>query len=396
MFEHLEPVPGDPILDLLQAFMADPRPAKVNLSVGIYYDEQGQVPLLASVQEAQHRLLQAIPSRSYLPMEGDSVYRQCVGELLFAGSVDTGHFAVTTVQTVGGSGALKIGADFLHGAYPQARVWVSDPTWDNHYGIFEGAGFSVERYPYYSAATQGFDYPAALATFQGLPAGSIVVLHPCCHNPTGVQPSQEQWHALLDALQAVDAVVFMDMAYQGLGLGLDEDAWLVRECARRGMEFLLASSFSKTFSLYAERVGALSIVARKEQSAVLMGQLKRAVRRNYSSPPLFGSTLVKSVLGDPALVTLWRTELAGMRARIIDLRTRLSEGLSARMPGRDFSSLLRQQGMFGYTGLTADQVDTLRAQYGIYALRSGRICIAGLTRENVGRVCDAWTAVVKD
>ncbi|WP_213881080.1 amino acid aminotransferase [Pseudomonas sp. dw_358] len=394
MFEHLEPVPGDPILDLLQAFIADPRPQKVNLSVGIYYDEHGQVPLLESVAQAQHSVLEAAPSRSYLPMEGDAEYRRCVGQLVFADSVDTQTFSVVTVQTVGGSGALKVGADFLQGAYPQATVWVSDPTWDNHYGIFEGAGFSVRRYPYYAAATQGFDYPAALAAFEALPASSIVVLHPCCHNPTGVQPSQAQWHGLLDALQTRNAVVFMDMAYQGLGLGLDEDAWLVRECARRGLEFLLANSFSKTFSLYAERVGALSVVVRKEQATTLMGQLKRAVRRNYSSPPLFGSLLVKSVLGDPARAALWRTELAAMRGRIIDLRRGLFEGLTTRMPQRDFSNLLHQQGMFGYTGLSPEQVDALREQHGIYALRTGRICIAGLTAENTERVCDAWAAVV--
>ena len=259
MFEHLPLYAGDPILGLMGEYAEDPRPGKINLSVGIYYDNEGRIPLLPTVQAAEDQVVAQHKPRSYLPMEGEGAYRACVKGLLFADSVDTSKHDVAVIQTVGGSGALKVGADFLKTAWSDSQVWVSDPTWDNHLGIFQGAGFKVNRYPYYDAATKAFDFEGARSTLSELPPRSIVLLHPCCHNPTGIQPEQAQWVELLDILQARNAILFLDIAYQGFGDGLDEDAWLIRECARRGLEFLVSSSFSKTFSLYGERVGALSV-----------------------------------------------------------------------------------------------------------------------------------------
>jgi aromatic-amino-acid transaminase len=394
MFEHLPRYAGDPILGLMSEFFADPRTDKVNLGVGIYYDELGRVPLLDCVSQAEQALISEHQPRSYLPMEGESTYRLLVQKLIFADSLDERRFGASIVQTVGGSGALKVGADFLRSAWPGREVWVSDPTWDNHLGIFEGAGFKVNRYPYYNPTTQAFDYGGALAAFKSMAAQSIVLLHPCCHNPTGIQPTREQWTSLLDALQESEVIPFLDIAYQGFGQGLDDDAWVIRECARRGMEFLVSSSFSKTFSLYGERVGALSVVSRIHDSELVFGQLKLSVRRNYSSPPIFGAALVARVLGTPALRLLWESELATMRSRIVEMRTLLVDGLTKLMPERDFSFLQWQEGMFAYTGLSAVQVQALKMDHGVYAVETGRICIAGLSSHNINRVCAAFAKVM--
>lgn len=394
MFEHLPHYAGDPILGLMGEFANDPRPHKVNLGVGIYNDEQGRVPLLECVARAEQLIVEEQQPRTYLPMEGEATYRQRVSELLFGNSLADKPLSASVVQTVGGSGALKVGADFLRSAWPSRDLWVSDPTWDNHLGIFEGSGFKVNRYPYYDSATRAFDYEGALATFKSLPEHSIVLLHPCCHNPTGIQPTRDQWRNLLDALQARSAILFLDIAYQGFGQGLEGDAWVIRECANRSLEFLVSSSFSKTFSLYGERVGALSVVSREQDAELVLGQLKLSVRRNYSSPPMFGAGLVARVLGTPELRTLWESELAGMRARIIDMRAKLVAGLSQRVHGQDFSFLQRQEGMFAYTGLSADQVRLLKAEHGVYAVETGRICIAGLSEDNIDRVCQAFASVI--
>lgn len=394
MFEHLPRYAGDPILGLMSEFFADPRMGKVNLGVGIYYDEQGRVPLLDCVAQAERALVSEHQPRSYLPMEGEPTYRALVHRLIFAKSLDERQFGTSIVQTVGGSGALKVGADFLRSAWPGREVWVSDPTWDNHIGIFEGAGFKVNRYPYYDPATRAFDYEGALTAFKSMPAQSIVLLHPCCHNPTGIQPTREQWKGILDALQTSEVIPFLDIAYQGFGQGLDDDAWMIRECAARGMEFLVSSSFSKTFSLYGERVGALSVVSRIHDAELVFGQLKLSVRRNYSSPPIFGAALVARVLGTPALRQLWESELATMRSRIVQMRTQLVDGLTRLMPERDFSFLQRQEGMFAYTGLSVAQVQALKMDHGVYAVETGRICIAGLSPHNIDRVCAAFAKVM--
>lgn len=395
MFEHLPLYAGDPILGLMGEYAEDPRPGKINLSVGIYYDNEGRIPLLPTVQAAEDQVVAQRKPRSYLPMEGEGAYRACVKGLLFADSVDTSKHDVAVIQTVGGSGALKVGADFLKTAWPDSQVWVSDPTWDNHLGIFQGAGFKVNRYPYYDAATKAFDFEGARSTLSELPPRSIVLLHPCCHNPTGIQPEQAQWVELLDILQARNAILFLDIAYQGFGDGLDEDAWLIRECARRGLEFLVSSSFSKTFSLYGERVGALSVHTTQQSFPLVYGQLKLHVRRNYSSPPMFGASLVAQVLGDPAANARWQAELAEMRERIIHMRQALVEGLAKKVPDQDFSFLARQKGMFAYTGLTAAQVGKLKREHAVYAVDTGRICIAGLSEQNVEKVCEAFAAVIK-
>lgn len=394
MFEHLPLYAGDPILGLMGEFAEDTRPGKVNLGVGIYYDELGRVPLLPSVQQAEELLVAEHQPRSYLPMEGAPAYRRVVEQLLFADSVDRNRHAIAVIQTVGGSGALKVGADFLKTAWPDSQVWVSDPTWDNHLGIFQGAGFKVNRYPYFEPNRKAFDFDGALEALQQLPPKAIVVLHPCCHNPTGIQPEREHWVKMLDAIQARDAITFLDIAYQGFGKGLDEDAWVIRECARRGMEFLVSSSFSKTFSLYGERVGALSVHTTLDSQALVLGQLKLHVRRNYSSPPMFGASIVARVLGDAGLNRQWQAELAEMRQRITAMRGALVEGLSKRLPERDFSFLAHQEGMFAYTGLNAEQVRRLKAEHGVYAVETGRICIAGLSPSNLDRVIEAFAAVM--
>ena len=396
MFEHVKPYAGDPIFALVDAYNADPRPAKVNLSIGIYFDEQGRLPVLPSVQLAEVRILAAAGPKPYLPMEGDAACRAEVAKLLLG----PGHPAiaagrVATIQTVGSSGGLKVGADFLKTWLPDAAVWVSDPTWDNHRSMFEGSGFQVHSYPYFDAASGGLRFDAMLDTLRGLPKRSIVLLHACCHNPTGVDLSAAQWDALIPVLRDRELLPYLDLAYQGFGDGITEDAYAVRALADAGLTFFVANSFSKSMSVYGERCGALSAVcASAAEAELVMGQLRFTVRRIYSSPGLHAAKIVAHVLGDADLRPMWEAELASMRERILAMRRALHSRLAALLPGRDVGYLLTQRGMFSYTGLSGAQVDTLREQHAVYLIRSGRVCIAGLNSANVGRTAEAIAAVL--
>lgn len=397
MFQHIDAAPGDPILSLMEDFKADPRELKVNLSIGLYYNEEGQVPQLRSVQEARRRLeADASKPDLYLPMEGYRPYREQVQRLLFgAKSVALREGRVATVQTVGGSGALKVGADFLRRYYPDADVWVSDPTWENHLSIFEGAGFTTHTYPYYDKKTGTVDHAAMVACLRALPAQSIVLLHPCCHNPTGADLTSEQWDEVIAVLAEKELIPFLDMAYQGLGSGLDDDCYAIRAMVDAGLNFLVSHSFSKIFSLYGDRIGALSVVCPEASNAErVLSQLKRTVRRNYSSPPVRGAQVVAEILRDDALHQQWRAEVEAMRVRIKAMRIALAEHLTERLPTYQTQYLTTQRGMFSYTGLTAEQVDRLREDYGVYMVRSGRVCVAGLNTQNLVPVAEAMAALL--
>jgi len=396
MFQHVQPYAGDPIFALVDAFNADARPHKVNLSIGIYFDEQGRLPVLPSVQAAEQRILAEGGAKPYLAMEGDAAARAQVARLLLGAdhpALATGR--VATIQTVGSSGGLKVGADFLKTWLPGSAVWVSDPTWDNHRSMFEGSGFVVNSYPYYDASTGGVRFDAMLECLRGLPARSIVLLHACCHNPTGVDLTAAQWDALIPVLRERELLAYLDLAYQGFGDGIAEDAYAVRALADAGLTFFVANSFSKSMSVYGERCGALSaICADKAEAELVMGQLRFTVRRLYSSPAIHAAKIVSHVLGDADLRPMWEAELAQMRERIMAMRRMLHERLTARLPGRDFGYFLTQRGMFSYTGLTAAQVDRLREEHAVYLIRSGRICVAGLNTGNVGRTAEAMAAVI--
>jgi len=396
MFQHVQPYAGDPIFALVDAFNADARPHKVNLSIGIYFDEQGRLPVLDSVRGAEALILAAGGAKPYLPMEGDARMRIEVQKLLLgAGHPAIAAQRVATIQGVGSSGGLKIGADFLRTWLPDSQVWVSDPTWDNHRSMFEGSGFVVNTYPYYDAASGGVRFEAMLQALRGLPARSIVLLHACCHNPTGVDLTREQWQALVPVLRERELLAYLDLAYQGFGDGIAEDAYAVRALADAGLTFFVANSFSKSMSVYGERCGALTAVcADAAEAALVLGQLRYTVRRVYSSPPLHAAQIVAHVLGDAELRGMWEGELAAMRERIAAMRRALHDRLVQRLPGRDFSYFLTQRGMFSYTGLSAAQVDRLREEHAVYLIRSGRICVAGLNLGNVERVAEAMAAVM--
>ncbi len=396
MFEHVEPYAGDPIFALVDAFNADKRPHKVNLSIGIYFDEAGRLPVLASVREAESRLLATGGPKPYLPMEGAADARRAVQALLFGAQ----HEAITsgrvaTIQSVGSSGGLKVGADFLKRWFPASEVWISDPSWDNHRSMFEGSGFTVKAYPYYDAATGGVRFEAMLEAVDRLPARSVVLLHACCHNPTGVDLTPAQWDRLIPVLKRRELIPYLDLAYQGFGDGLDADAYAVRAMAATGMAFIVANSFSKSMSVYGERCGALSVVCPTAREAELvLGQLKLTVRRIYSSPAIHSAGIMALVLGEPALRAMWEREVGQMRERILAMRKALHSVISARVPGRDFGYLLTQRGMFSYTGLSAAQVDRLREEHAVYLIRSGRMCVAGLNAGNVERTAQAMAAVM--
>lgn len=394
MFQNVDAYAGDPILSLMEKFKQDPRTEKVNLSIGLYYTEQGIVPQLAAVAEAEERLQASIHEASvYLPMEGLTAYRQAVGQLLFGQQVDNSKIA--TIQTLGGSGALKVGADFLKRYFPQSEVWVSDPTWENHIAIFNGAGFQVHNYPWYDAESKGVDFEAFIATLQRLPAQSIVLLHPCCHNPTGADLTAAQWDKTVEVLKAQQLIPFMDIAYQGFGAGLEEDCYAIRCAAEQGLPVIVSNSFSKIFSLYGERIGGLSVACDSgEEAERVLGQLKAAVRRNYSSPPAFGAKVVATILTDSQLLAKWKAELEAMRLRILAMREALVVALQAKVPSKDFSFLTTQRGMFSYTGLSQQQVTRLREEFGVYLIGSGRMCMAGLNQQNVGKVATAIAAVL--
>ncbi len=394
---RVEMAPGDPILGVTEAFVADANPKKVNLGVGVYYDDNGKVPLLECVRRAERQRVEAGPPHAYLPIDGLAAYDKAVRELVFgADSEPVRSGRVVTVQALGGTGGLKVGADFLKRLAPAAQVWISDPSWENHRALFESAGFTVNAYPYYDAASHGVRFEAMLAALNAMPAGSIVVLHACCHNPTGVDLSREQWAAVLKAVQSRGLVPFVDLAYQGFGSGLEPDGYAARLFAGAMSPVFLSSSFSKSFSLYGERVGALSVVAGSaEEAARVLSQIKRLARTNYSSPPSHGGQVVATVLNTQELRKLWESELGGMRERIKAMRKRLVEGIKARVPQADFGFVLKQQGMFSYSGLSKEQVARLRKEYSIYAIDTGRICVAALNSKNIDYVADAIAAVIK-
>ena len=396
MFERVEAYAGDPILTLNEDFQRDPRPGKVNLSIGIYFDDAGRIPVLEAVAEAERRILADGGPKPYLPMEGLAGFRTGVQDLLFGADhpvLKAGR--VATIQSVGSSSGLKIGADFLRRYLPEAVIRVSEPTWENHRAIFEGAGARVESYPYYDPATGGLDFDAMFAAFEAMPRGDVVLLHACCHNPTGVDPTPAQWDALVEVIQSRGLLPFVDVAYQGFGDGLDADAYAIRALATAGVSFFVTNSFSKSMSLYGERCGALSVVCPDAgQADRVLGQLKATVRRNYSSPPLHGGQIVSRILGDPALKASWAADVDVMRERILAMRRALHDGLARRLPARKFDYLLTQRGMFSYTGLNPGQVLRLREEFGVYLVRSGRMCVAGLNLRNVDVTAEAMAAVL--
>ncbi|MBX9032131.1 aromatic amino acid transaminase [Enterobacter ludwigii] len=397
MFQKVDAYAGDPILSLMELFKEDPRSDKVNLSIGLYYNEEGIIPQLQAVAEAEARL-NAVPHGAslYLPMEGLNSYRNTIAPLLFgADHAVLTQKRVATIQTLGGSGALKVGADFLKKYFPDSGVWVSDPTWENHVAIFEGAGFTVQTYPWFDSETNGVRVDALLEKLNTLPERSIVLLHPCCHNPTGADLTNTQWDAVIDVLKTRNLIPFLDIAYQGFGAGMEEDAYAIRAVASAGLPALVSNSFSKIFSLYGERVGGLSVVCEDAEAAGrVLGQLKATVRRIYSSPPNFGAQVVATILGDDRLKASWLAEVESMRKRILTMRQELVDVLKEAVPGHNFDYLLKQRGMFSYTGLSAAQVDRLREEFGVYLISSGRMCVAGLNASNVHRVAQAFAAVM--
>ena len=396
LFAAVEMAPRDPILGLNEAYNADSNPNKVNLGVGVYFGDDGKIPLLAAVKAAEKARLETQPARGYQPIEGIAAYNNAVQDLLFG--KDSALLAAgraITCECLGGTGALKVGADYLRRLLPGSKVYISDPSWENHRALFEGAGFTVENYAYYDPATRGVDFAGMKAALGAMSAQSIVVLHACCHNPTGADLTAAQWQEVVELVKQRDLVAFIDMAYQGFADGIKPDAIALDLFAASGLQFFVSSSFSKSFSLYGERVGALTIVTSgREESARVLSQVKRVIRTNYSNPPTHGGAVVAAVLSSPALRTQWEDELAGMRDRIRQMRNGLAEKLAANgAPGFDFIKL--QRGMFSYTGLTVAQVDRLRSEFGIYAVSTGRICVAALNTRNVDYVARAIATVLK-
>jgi aromatic-amino-acid transaminase len=396
LLSAIEMAPRDPILGVTDAFNNDPNPRKVNLGVGVYTDDAGQVPLLECVRRAERAITERGAPHVYLPIDGIAAYDRAVQKLLFgthSGLLGSGR--VVTVQALGGTGGLRIGADFLRLFAPGAQVWISDPSWENHRALFEGAGFQVNVYPYYEAATRGLDFAAMIAALERVPSGAIVVLHACCHNPTGVDPSAEQWSRILEVVRARGQVPFLDLAYQGFGESVDADGSVVRRFAETPGPLFVASSFSKSFSLYGERAGGLSIVAAdRDEAARVLSQIKRVVRGNYSSPPTFGGQIVATILDSPELSALWMQELGAMRERIRANRLALVDRLAHHAPGNDFRFVLEQRGMFSYSGLTRAQVHRLQREFSVYAIESGRICVAALNDRNIDYVASAIAAVI--
>lgn len=396
MFDHLQPYAGDPIFGLNDAFHRNTHPHKVNLTIGLYYDDQGRIPVLSSVATVEKALAADPAPRTYLPMEGLAGYRSAVQRVVFgADSEAVAQGRVATIQTLGGTGALKVGADLLHAAYPESGIWISDPAWDNHYAIFGGAGVPTHSYPYYDPDTKGLAFDAMMSCLSGLPSRSIVLLHPCCHNPTGVDLSNSQWDEVITVLGERGLIPFLDMAYQGMGVGMDEDAYAVRAMAKAGLTFLVANSFSKNLSVYGQRCGGLSVVCGSEAEAELvLGQLKAIVRRIYSSAPWQGGHIVAGVLNDESLYASWLEDVAAMRERMSSMRTLVYEQLSAKVPAYDASYFVRQQGMFTYTGLSREQLLALRERHGIYIIDSGRVAVPGLNQANVEHFTDAMADVL--
>ena len=396
MFETLDTAPADPILGLTAAFKEDATPGKINLGVGVYKDADGNTPIFDSVKQAEDQLLAAEETKTYLAIEGAPEYAAVVQNMLFG----SGHSLIAdqkavTAHTPGGTGALRVAGDFMHRLFPQARIWISDPTWANHPKIFQAADLQVETYPYFDSATNGLNFDAMLAALDKIPAGDVVLLHGCCHNPTGVDPSPAQWRQIADLVAERGLLPLVDFAYQGLGDGLEGDAVGLLELCRPGVEILVASSFSKNFGLYNERVGALTLVgATAEAAAAALGHLQSCIRTNYSNPPAHGAAIVTAVLRDERLRSRWEGEVAAMRNRINGMRQLFFDTLKAKGVERDFSFITRQRGMFSFSGLTPQQVEALRQQFAIYIVGSGRINVAGMTEKNMEVLCDAIAAVL--
>jgi len=396
MFTAVEMAPRDPILGLNEQFAADTNPNKVNLGVGVYYDDNGKLPLLQCVQAAEQNMMKAPTARGYLPIDGIVAYDNAVKTLVFgADSEPVTSGRVATIQAIGGTGGLKVGADFLKKLNPKAKVLISDPSWENHRALFTNAGFEVESYPYYDAAKRGINFDGMLAALNAAPAGTVVVLHACCHNPTGYDITSEQWDQVVAAVKAKGLVPFLDMAYQGFGYGLKEDGAAVAKFVAAGLTFFVSTSFSKSFSLYGERVGALSVLCEnKEEAGRVLSQLKIAIRTNYSNPPIHGGAVVAAVLGNAELRALWEKELGEMRVRIKAMRQKLVDGLKAAGVKEDMSFITTQIGMFSYSGLTKDQMVRLRNEFGVYGTDTGRMCVAALNSKNIDYVCASIAKVI--
>ncbi|MCK6414927.1 MAG: aspartate/tyrosine/aromatic aminotransferase [Giesbergeria sp.] len=396
LFSAVEMAPRDPILGLNEQYNADTNPNKVNLGVGVYFDDNGKLPLLACVQAAEKALMDKAAPRGYLPIDGIAAYDNAVKALVFGADSDVVKSGrVSTVQAIGGTGGLKIGADFLKKISPQAKVLISDPSWENHRAIFQNAGFEVGSYRYYDAATRSVNFDGMLADLNAAAPGTIVVLHACCHNPTGYDLTAAQWDQVIAAVKAKGLTAFLDMAYQGFGHGIQEDGAVVGKFVAAGLNLFVSTSFSKSFSLYGERVGALSVVAsNKEEADRVLSQLKVVIRTNYSNPPTHGGAVVAAVLGNPELRALWEKELGEMRVRIKAMRQKLVDGLKAAGVQQDMSFITTQIGMFSYSGLSKDQMVRLRSEFGVYGTDTGRMCVAALNSKNIDYVCQAIAKVV--
>ena len=396
LFSSVQLAPKDPIFGLTEAYTADQRPGKVNLGVGVYYTDEGKVPLLRAVLEAEKEVVAKEAPRAYIPIEGPNPYNSAVQNLLFgkdSALIQAGR--VVTAECLGGTGALRVGGDFVKRLEPNSQAAISSPSWENHRGIFEAAGYTVLDYTYFDPKTRGVDFDGIVKSLESFPAKTLVILHACCHNPTGADLTKDQWKTIISICQQKQLIPFLDIAYQGFADGIEEDGAAVRMFADSGMSFFVSSSFSKSFSLYGERVGALSIVTQnKEESARVLSQLKRVIRTNYSNPPTHGAAIVATVLNSPKLRQMWEDELAQMRDRIKSMRHGLKEKLAAAGISHDFSFIEAQRGMFSYSGLTADQVAKLQEQDAIYALSTGRICVAALNSKNIDRVAQAIARVL--
>lgn len=396
LFTAVEMAPRDPILGLNEQFNADPNPHKVNLGVGVYFDDNGKLPLLQCVQAAEQAMMEKPSARGYLPIDGIAAYDSAIKNLVFgADSEPVTSGRIATVQAIGGTGALKIGADFLKKLSPDAKVLISDPSWENHRALFTNAGFTVETYAYYDATNRGIDFSGMLASLEAAAAGTIVVLHACCHNPTGYDLTPAQWDEVIAVIQRKNLTSFLDMAYQGFGNGITEDGAVIGKFVAADMIFFVSTSFSKSFSLYGERVGGLSVLCTdKDEASRVLSQLKIVIRTNYSNPPTHGGAVVASVLNNPELRALWEKELGDMRVRIKEMRQKLVDGLKAAGVQQDMSFMVEQIGMFSYSGLSKEQMLRLRSEFGVYGTDTGRICVAALNNKNVGYVCESIAKVM--